>query len=596
MTSPATEDDDDTDVGSSAAGKVLAEGARLCLTYVKRCKAIFSMAVLGAAIYGVLLVVGTEVIGYATDEILIPTFDSDAERGSLGWLVAALIGISVLRSSGVVMRRYFGAMTTERNNKHLRWALGETYLDQSITDLKARPTGELLAHADTDVEVSTMLLQPLPFTLGMFVLAAAASISLLSIDIWLLGVASLVFPATWLANRIFTQKVIAPASKVRKAVGDVTAVVHESLDGALVVKTLGREADEVQRLTESADRLRRTRTQIGRLRATFEPTLDTLPSLGMVAVLAIGAWRISDGNVTTGQVIQAMILFQQLAFPIRIIGFFLEENAMSVVAARRLKKAFKVSAPLAAAGTETLDKGPLIIEFNNVTYGYGNQTVLKDCSFQIDKGEIVALVGETGSGKTTIAQLLFGLIEPHRGSIKIGNYQLPEINSEILREHISLVSQETFLFADDLKQNVKLYRQIDNSELDKHAKTAQADFVNEMPGRWETLVGERGVTLSGGQRQRIAITRALVGDPGFLMLDDSTSAIDPILEGEILEALRKNLSTTTLVVAHRLSTIKLAKRVLFLHQGSIVASGSHEELLKNSDYADLVKAYERDSK
>ena len=158
------------------------------------------------------------------------------------------------------------------------------------------------------------------------------------------------------------------------------------------------------------------------------------------------------------------------------------------------------------------------------------------------------------------------------------------------------MSQETFLFADHLTQNVKLYREIDNRELDKHAKTAQVDFVNEMPDRWGTLVGERGVTLSGGQRQRIAITRALVGDPGFLMLDDSTSAIDPILEGEILEALRKNLSTTTLVVAHRLSTIKLAKRVLFLHQGSIVASGSHEELLKNSDYADLVKAYERDSK
>ncbi|MDG2119684.1 MAG: ABC transporter ATP-binding protein [Actinomycetota bacterium] len=441
-----------------------------------------------------------------------------------------------------------------------------------------------------------MLLQPLPFTLGMFVLAAAASISLLSIDIWLLGVASLVFPATWIANRIFTQKVIAPASKVRKAVGDVTAVVHESLDGALVVKTLGREADEVQRLTQSADRLRKTRTQIGRLRATFEPTLDTLPSLGMVAVLAIGAWRISDGNVTTGQVIQAMILFQQLAFPIRIIGFFLEENAMSVVAARRLKKAFKVNTPLQATGTETLGEGPLAIEFNNVTYRYGNQTVLEGCSFQIDTGEIVALVGETGAGKTTIAQLLFGLIEPHHGSITVGNYQLPEINPQTLRERISLVSQETFLFADHLTQNVKLYREIDNRELDKHAKTAQVDFVNEMPDRWGTLVGERGVTLSGGQRQRIAITRALVGDPGFLMLDDSTSAIDPILEGEILEALRKNLSTTTLVVAHRLSTIKLAKRVLFLHQGSIVASGSHEELLKNSDYADLVKAYERDAK
>jgi ATP-binding cassette subfamily B protein len=560
---------------------------------VRRCPVRFAIAVAGAGIYGVMLVLGTEVIGRAIDEVLVPTFSEDETPGSLVWLAVALIGVSVVRSTGVVLRRFFGAMTTERNNRYLRRKLVDVYLQRSITQLRARPTGELLAHADTDVEVSTMLLQPLPFTVGMLFLGSAAVVSLVAIDIWLLLAATLVFPATWYANRIYTQKVIEPAGKVREAVGDVTAVVHESVDGALVVKTLGREADEVERLRAPAERLKATRLRIGRLRATFEPSLDMLPNLGVIAVLALGSWRVSAGAASTGEVVQAMVLFQQLAFPMRIIGFFLEENAMSVVAARRLQRVFDMPVAGRFGGDRDLPSGPLGLEVNSVSFSYGDDIVLDDCSFVLEPGEVVALVGATGSGKTTLAQLLFGLIVPESGSISLGSVPLSDIDPGRLRSRASLVSQETFLFADDVFDNVGLGRPLSRDDVHRHAMTSRAEFIDDLIDGWNTSVGERGVTLSGGQRQRVALTRALVGDPGFLLLDDSTSAVDPIVEREILDALAAELHTTTLVVAHRVSTIRLADRVLFLLDGRIAGSGTHEELLKIAAYEELVRAYEQ---
>jgi len=205
---------------------------------------------------------------------------------------------------------------------------------------------------------------------------------------------------------------------------------------------------------------------------------------------------------------------------------------------------------------------------------------------------VLALVGATGSGKTTIAQLLFGLIDPGAGAIHLGGVPLGEIDPDVLRERASLVSQETFLFADTVFDNVALGRDI-GEDVPKHARTARAQFIDEMSKGWDTVVGERGITLSGGQRQRVALTRALVGDPGFLLLDDSTSAVDPVVEREILDGLVAELDATTLVVAHRVSTIKLADRVLFLHRGRIAATGTHQELLEIDDYAELVRAYEQ---
>ncbi|MDG2112221.1 MAG: ABC transporter ATP-binding protein [Actinomycetota bacterium] len=592
MAEPGRVHDPVVEIGSARAGVVLREGARLIRSYIARAPRTFWTAVAGASLYAVMLVLGTEVIGRATDEVIIPTFEDGGQPGSTWWIVGLLVGASLLRSVGVILRRFFGAMTTERNNRALRRRLAQIYLQRSLSELRARPTGELLAHADTDVEVSTMVLQPLPFTMSMVVLAVAAMVSLFSVDPWMLLVAFLVFPATWLANRIFTQRVIEPASQVRAAVGDVTAVVHESVDGALVVKTLGREDAETDRLRGPAAHLRDTRIRIGRLRASLEPALDMLPNLGMIAVLAIGAWRVSEGGASTGEVVQAMVLFQQLAFPMRIVGFFLEENATSVVAARRLQRVFDLPVAGRFGGDLDLPDGPLGLRVDDLSFSHGDDVVLDHCSFDVAPGEVVALVGGTGSGKTTIAQLLFGLVEPAGGSIALGGVHLGDVDADVLRRRASLVSQETFLFADSVFDNVVLGRSVDEADAHHHASTARAQFIDELAQGWDTVLGERGVTLSGGQRQRVALARALVGDPGFLLLDDSTSAVDPVVEQEILDGLAVELATTTLIVAHRVSTIELADRVLFLQDGRIRASGSHRELLDVDAYAELVKAYE----
>jgi ATP-binding cassette subfamily B protein len=574
------------------ASQVLLEGLRLIRVYVRRRPWAFSTAVFGGCVYSIMLVLGTEVLGEATDRVLIPAFEGGDVSDSKWLLLGAIIAVAVIRSSGVVLRRFFGAMTTESNNRFIRRQLTDLYLERSIAQLRSKPTGELMAHADTDVEVSTMLLQPLPFTLGMFALVTSAVISLLFIDPWLLLVALLVFPATWFANRIFTERVIEPASQVRQAVGDVSAVVHESFDGALIVKTLGREEAEVDRLRVPADRLRQVRLRVGRLRATFEPALEMLPSLGVVSVLAIGSWRVSAGSVSTGEVLQAMVLFQQLAFPMRIVGFFLEENAQSVVAGRRLKGIIDMPVAGRFGNASPLPDGALSVVVNDVGFAYGDEQVLDGCSFELAPGEVVALVGSTGSGKTTIAQLLFGLSEPAAGSIVLGGVALSEVDPDVLRDRTSLVSQETFLFADSVHDNVALGRTVDAAELNRHAVTARAEFIESMEDGWNTVVGERGVTLSGGQRQRVALTRALIGGPGFLLLDDSTSAVDPVVEREILDGLSRELAATTLVVAHRVSTIRLADRVLFLDEGRIAGEGTHEELLAIPEYEALVRAYE----
>ncbi|MFT7650416.1 MAG: ATP-binding cassette subfamily B protein [Candidatus Poriferisodalaceae bacterium] len=577
---------------SERASQVLLEGLRLIRTYVSRRPWVFGTAVFGGFVYSIMLVVGTEVLGEATDRVLIPAFEDRAPDGSQRWLLASIVVVALLRSGGVVLRRFFGAMTTESNNRFIRRQLTDLYLERSISQLRSKPTGELMAHADTDVEVSTMLLQPLPFTLGMVALVGASVLSLSLIDPWLLLVALLVFPATWFANRMFTERVIEPASKVRQAVGDVSAIVHESFDGALVVKTLGREAAEVDRLRVPAGRLRQVRLRVGRLRATFEPALEMLPSFGVVSVLAIGSWRVSEGSVTTGEVLQAMVLFQQLAFPMRIVGFFLEENAQSVVAARRLKGVIDMPVAGRFGNATPLPDGPLPVVVEDLGFAYGDEQVLDGCSLELSAGEVVALVGSTGSGKTTLAQLLFGLSEPQRGSVTLGGVPLSEVDPDVLRSRTSLVSQETFLFADSVLDNVALGRDVDQEQLNHHARTARAEFIETLNHGWETVVGERGVTLSGGQRQRVALTRALIGRPGFLLLDDSTSAVDPVVEREILDGLSSELAATTLVVAHRVSTIRLADRVLFLDEGRIKGEGSHEELLNIPEYEALVRAYE----
>ena len=554
----------------------------------------FAVSVTGAALYAVMAVGATIVLGRVTDEVVVPAFEPDGVgRGALVGAVVAILGVTLLKILGVVLRRYFGQMAQRRMQVHWFGRVTDRYLDVPLAWYAQHPAGELLAHADADAERATMAMQPLPFSLGVVVIIAVAMVQLTVVDPVLMLVGLALFPSLALMNHVYTRRIEQPAAAAQAHVGRVSAIAHESFEGALVIKTLGLAQREQERLGAEADALRRQRLTVGRLRGAFEPALDALPNLGTVALLWLGAWRLSTGAVTTGELVQAMALFGILAFPFRVLGFLLEETPRGVVAHERIQRVLAAPVRAAPATARPLPDGPLAVELDHVRFAYAGERVLDAVTTTIGPGQVVALVGATGAGKSTLCNLVAGLSLPTAGQIRIGGVPLDEVDPEALRRAVALVFQESFLFADSVRENLTLGDDVPDDVLDAALATAQAaSFVRRLPRGLDEVVGERGVTLSGGQRQRLALARALVRQPRVLLLDDATSAVDARVEQGILQALRRTVAATTLIVAHRVSTLALANRVVMLDGGRVLAEGAHADLLAVPQYAALVRAYE----
>jgi ABC-type multidrug transport system fused ATPase/permease subunit len=304
--------------------------------------------------------------------------------------------------------------------------------------------------------------------------------------------------------------------------------------------------------------------------------------------------------ISTGQLVQAMALFTILTFPMRVVGFLLEEMPRAVVAADRIAGVLaSPTRPTPAEGTGApLPHGPLAVDVRALRFAYSPDAdpVLAGVDLALAPGEVVALVGATGSGKSTLCHLLAHIYQPTGGSVRLGGVDLATAEPASLRSEVALVFQEAFVFADTVRENLALGLDAADDDLRWALDAARARrFVERLPLGLDQPLGERGVTLSGGQRQRLALARALLRRPGLLMLDDATSAVDPTIERQILDGLPDSLHATTLVVAHRVSTIALADRVLFLDGGHIAASGTHQELLGVPAYASLARAYEQDA-
>ena len=588
MTAPVADEErlsDERDIGAVERAR---RNARFIASMVRMQPRLFAIAVTGAAVFAVLTVASSFAISWVVDNVVLPRFeDGDVAVGTFLAGVGLVLGIGGLRAIAIVIRRSYASITMWRVAQMYTNEVVERYLAQPLSWHNRRPDGDLVARAGVDGESTVSVLAPIPFASGTVMMVLVSTGWMLWIDAPLGLVAVVVFPLLVATNVIYERSVSDHFARAQDQLGEFSAGVHESFEGVQLVKSYGAEERETERLAGLADRVRASRMHALRLRSWFEAFLDVIPSLTNILLVVIGSVRVRSGDITIGELTGIIFLFTLLVFPLRLIGYTLSELPRSISAWNRIQTVLNEPIepdPLDRVVEPAAEVG---IMFDAVSFSHEGDgpPTLFDVDLRLPVGNVTALVGPTGSGKSTIAQLAIGLIPPSRGVIGLHRGQR------------CIVFQEAFLTAGTVRDNIELGEPFGDAEI-WHALelAAGADFVRRLPQQLDTVVGERGVSLSGGQRQRLALARALVRRPAMLVLDDTTSALDPATEAVVLDNLRSHLAdASVLMVASRPSTIALADDVVFVADGRVEAHGTHEELMVTTPpYRELVEAFEAD--
>lgn len=597
------------------AARVVASGARVS-------PRTFLVSVVGAALYGVMTVATARVVGWVTAEHVTPAVTAGEVDGRRLGVIFGAIALVVLGTTiGVVLRRIGGAMTMFAAAAEQRRSVTRQYLRLPLAWHHRHPSGQLLSNANADVEATWMIFMPLPMAMGVIVMLVVGLVEMARVDVVMALVGLLIFPLLMLVNAVYQRAMTPLATRAQRLRGEVSEVAHESLEAALLVKAMGAEQREASRFAEVTDRLRGANVAVGRARGTFDPLVEAIPQVGTLLVLGIGTARVTTGAMTAAEVVQVAYLITLLAFPVRAFGWVLGELPRTVVAWQRVRAVLDARGATTYGQARLPGTGPVELSLDDVSYRYqaadradlserdeheiahhvgdpDRPLALDSVSMTVAPGRTVAVVGPTGSGKSTLVSLAARLLDPSTGSVHLDGVDVTELAPGELSDAAVLVPQGTFLFDDTVRTNITLGEDLTDEEVQAALRTAQADgFVAALPHGWDTHVGERGTSLSGGQRQRIALARAIVRRPRLLILDDATSAVDPSVELAILRGLaERNGGGTVLIVAYRLSTIALADEVVHLEEGRVVDHGRHEELLgRDPGYAALVTAYARQS-
>jgi ABC-type multidrug transport system fused ATPase/permease subunit len=575
---------------------------------IRRAPRMFTVAVVGSALYGVMTAGSAWALGRVTRDVITPSFRrGQVDGGDLARGAALLAGVALLLVVGVIVRRVAAGTVMYDLGAIYRRRVTAQYLRLPLAWHSRHPTGQLLSNANADVEATFQVFAPLPMAIGVVVMLVVAAAAMLLADPVLALVGLAVFPAVFAVNVVFQRRMSPLVTRAQRLRAEVSDVAHESFDGALVVKSLGREAEETQRFAVSADTLRDANVDVGRTRGMFDPFIEAIPALGTLTVLAVGTSRAAQGLTSVADVVQVAYLFSLLAFPVRALGWVLGELPRSAVGWGRVESVLRASGRLPFGTAVLPGTGAAHLALDRVDYahiGADGEPVpaVVDVSFEVPPGATVAVVGPTGSGKSTLTALLARLVDPDSGTVCLDGQSLATLRAGEVARSTALVPQQTFLFDDSVRGNVTL-GDPDLEDPDDHRvwaalRLAQADrFVAALSHGLDTEVGERGTSLSGGQRQRIALARALVRRPRLLVLDDATSAVDAQVEAAILAGLRSaGTGSTVVVVAYRKATIALADQVIFVADGRVVDVGTHLELsARRPAYRNLVDAYERDA-
>ena len=501
----------------------------------------------------------------------------------------AIVAFGVLQAIGTGMRRYGAFRLAYRIETDLRDQLFSHLQRLHFAFHDEAQTGQLMARANTDIQQINQVLLIVPLTAAsIFILIGVIAVMVSkSAVLALLALGAL--PLLNIAATRFSHRIGPVSFDLQRKLGDLSGVVEESIAGVRAVKGFGAERLQAQRLEVEADAVLDRALSAAKLRASFLPLVDFLPAVALVVILWYGGHLVLDGDLQIGDIVAFNSYILMLIWPMRMAGMLVAQASRSSAAAGRIHEVLSTDTAIddPQGGVALPADGGGELRFEGVDFAYANGVpVLAGLDLVLHPGEAVAIVGPTASGKTTIARLVPRFYDVDAGRVLIDGVDVREIELRELRRAVGIVFEDTFLFSDTVRDNIAFADpDATIASVRRAARLAgAADFIDELPEGYETIIGEHGFSLSGGQRQRIAIARAVLADPRVLILDDATSSVDPTKEHEIRAALREVMAgRTTLIIAHRPATIALADRVVLLEGGRVVAEGTHDRLLETSE-------------
>ena len=523
--------------------------------------------------------------------------------GNLFFWAGLVVAAGVIAGLFTAMRRWYAFRESRWIETRLREQIFSHLLKLHVGYHDKMQTGQLMSRASSDLQQLQAFVVMIPITLSNLAMLIAV-VALLIVSQPMLAMFALApLPIVNVMASRFSRQIHPAVLAVQQEQAQLATVVEESVSGVRVIKGFGAEQVQARKLKTEADDIWNVSLVAAKIRSKFLPALDLLPSIGLIAVLGIGGHRVINGQMTVGDLVKFNAYITMLIWPLRNLAMTVALAQRASVALIRVDEVLSTPSlvidPLSPTSlpTPTDDRPVGEVIFDDTVFAYeGASPIINHFSVTIQPGQAIALVGATGSGKSTVVRLLTRFHDVQQGSIRLDGIDVRQLKLSELRTAVGIVFEETFLFHDSVADNIAFSRPDATPEvIERAARLAGAhDFIMELPDGYQTILGERGYSLSGGQRQRIAIARAIVSDPRVLVLDDATSAVDPSKEHEIREAMATVMKgRTTIVIAHRPGTIALADTVILLDEGRAVAVGTHEGLLaSNERYRQVLAAWE----